>query len=113
MPRRALILPAQRTDAVGTEANDRDIAFPAAVPARVIELGASRGQADHVHGDLGDLGDSDIVPGRDVEYGEGLLGQVGRVQDGLDDIVDVDVRLALLAVTQDAQVAAGRREAGG
>ena len=64
---RALVLPAQRPDAVGVEPHDRHVALPAAVAARVLEAVDAGREADALDRQRRRSRDGDVVPGRDVE----------------------------------------------
>ena len=57
---------------------------------------------------LGDLGDRDVVAGRDVVGAERRLGRsVGACSTARDHVADVDVRLALAAVAEDRRARVG------
>src|SRR6516164_11083964 len=68
--------PAEPGNALGVEPYDRDIALPAAVAAGIVEARPDR-QLQAFHGEFGDLGDSDVVAGRDI-VGVEIPGRIAR-----------------------------------
>src|SRR5277367_5655535 len=90
--------PAQVANAVRVQTHHRDVALPAAVATGVFEMNVFFGQAHHFHGELGDLGDGDVVAGGNVINLEILWSELMRPENRFDDVVNVDVRLALRPV---------------
>ncbi len=107
------LLQPSAADPVGVEADDGDVALPAAVAAGVLVAGRRRVEPDGLDGEVGDLGDRDVVAGRDVERRVAARSPRCAVEHGVDDVVDVDVRLALRAVAEDLADESDRRAAGG
>ena len=89
---------------LGCQANDRDITFPATIATCVAEFHAAAGQANTFDGELCDFGDRDIVAGCDVKNVIGRAGQRVCRQDCIDDVIDMNVTLALAAVPQNAEL---------
>ena len=105
--------PAPRIRSV-CEPHDRDVALPAAVAAGVLELDVVRGRGPSTSIASSAISrDGDVVAGGDVEGVERPVGPARRAQQhGVDDVVDVDVGLALRAVAEDRAAGSGRRAAG-
>src|SRR5512132_782066 len=103
LARRALVLPAKRTDAVGVQPDNRHVAAPASRAACVFVPDVSWVDTDDLGGQISDFRDSDVVACGDVV---GLVGARGFAMGGqnrVDDVLDVDVRLALLPVAKDSE----------
>src|SRR5215211_1511091 len=104
LPRRAPVPPAKPTNTAGVETDHRHVAAPASLPARVLVPDLRRVEADGLDGEIGDLGDGDVVAGRDVErFVAACRGAAIGHQHGVDDVLDVDVGLALPPVAEDPQ----------
>src|SRR5271168_683112 len=95
--------PAQPADAIGVQANDGDITFPAAVAAREIKSNFARVQPHALAGQLGDFAHGDVIAGGHVvglKFRSGFF--VGE-QNGGNDVLHVDVGFTLQAVAQNAE----------
>ena len=95
-------IPAKRVNARGIESDDRDVATPAATPSGVFKDGFG-GKPEGLDGEVGDFCNGDGIVGGNIEDGERGNSFLRSAQRSLDDIGDVDVRLALLAVAEDAK----------
>ena len=96
--------PAERADALDREPDDRHVALPAAVAARELVPDVCRVEADALGGEVGDLRDRDVVAGRDVVDARTAPSPRGAARSIASiDVVDVDVRLALRPVPEDAE----------
>jgi hypothetical protein len=93
--------PAQLPELVGVEAHDRDVALPAAGAAG--ERVGDAGEAEALAAEVGDLLDGDVVQRPGVEHVKRLAVGIGHLEHRVDDVGDVDVGLALLAVAEDGQ----------
>src|SRR5262245_62172200 len=102
--------PAEGLDALGVEAHDRDVALPAAGSARESVLGGRGRETEALEREVGDLRDGDVVAGGDVVRQERRVGATVGEEDGIEHVVDVDVRLALAAVAEDVEVTRSREQ---
>src|SRR5262245_50414984 len=66
-------------------------------------------QARALNRQIRDFADSNVV-GRDVINRKASGGALGRQQNGIDDVPDMDIGLALRSVTEDAQLMWGFHE---
>src|SRR5262245_6216858 len=104
LTRGAPVLPPESANPLRVQAHDRHVAAPAALSARVLVVDLRSAETNRLDGKVGDLGDRQVVARRDVErLVVPCRVAMGR-QNGVDDIVDVDVRLALPAVPEDRQL---------
>ena len=103
LARGAFAAPAERLDPGRVQAHHRDVALPAPVAAREGEPHAAGREADAGDGHLGDLAHRDVVAGGDVVDRERRGRLFVREEHSAHHVVDVDVRLRLAAVAQDAQ----------
>jgi hypothetical protein len=95
-------IPAKRVNARGIESDYRDVATPATPSPGVFKDGPG-GEPEGLDGEVRDFGDGDGIVGGNVEDGERGHSFLRSAQRSLDDIGDVNIGLALLAVAEDAE----------
>src|SRR5207253_9467580 len=103
LPRPAPAGPPERADATDVEANHRYVAPPTARPGPEDEPRPARGEFQDLEGELRNFAHGDVIPGRDVVSLELLRTFLVGEEHGVDHVVDVDIRLALRAVSQDLE----------
>jgi hypothetical protein len=95
-------IPTETPDSIGVQSNDRHIALPSTVPARKFETRSDR-QSKALNRKLCDLPHGNVVTSGHVISIESLLAVLVRMKDCVHDIEDVNVGLALSAVTENRQ----------
>src|SRR5262249_50603630 len=96
--------PTDPANTFGREPHDRHIAFPTTIAAGVAKLHGSRSKPKHLYGQLGNLGNRDIVTACDVVDVVGTLAFSVRRQHGFDHVINMDVGLALPTIAQDIEM---------
>src|SRR6185312_9935471 len=102
--------PAEAVDLVDLQADDGYVSPPTAATAGELILDGVRSEPDGFGCQVGDFRDGDLVAGRDVVDVVVAGALAVREQHGSDDVLHMDVRLALRAVAEDAQPARVREK---
>jgi hypothetical protein len=96
----AAAFPRQCAYSIRTETDHRNVALPASIAGGILQVGPGW-QAEAFYRKVRNFSHGYIIFCGDVECLEGLIAVGIRVQDRCDDVVDVNVRFTLRAISQD------------